>query len=138
MMEKSYPKAANQNFDTSDNTANQPLKSSPKKHRARCYMLRTGINGFTENEILYYCRLSSGRNYASELERELNIRLERLEEPNPDGIGSHYRYRFANRHDVQRVINLVNARATTAGYQPLTSPEIADILTLYPDSKHAA
>ncbi len=43
-------------------------------------MLRCGAGGWTENDILRNCRLSSGRNYASELERELDICLERLEE----------------------------------------------------------
>jgi hypothetical protein len=50
-------------------------------------MLRCGAGGWTENDILHNCRLSSGRNYASELERELDICLDRLEEKNPDGIG---------------------------------------------------
>ncbi|PHI29485.1 hypothetical protein [Budvicia aquatica] len=130
--------AANQVICDSDNTAIHELKPAPKKHRARVYMLRTGINGFTENEILYYCRLSSGRNYASELERRCAIKLERLDEPNPDGIGSHYRYRLTNRSDAMRVINLVNAKASTAGYSTLTSTEISDILSLYPDENVAA
>jgi hypothetical protein len=43
-------------------------------------MLRTGVEGWTENDILRYCRLSSGRNYASELERQLDIQLERIDE----------------------------------------------------------
>ncbi|MDI5349365.1 hypothetical protein MJL48_30015, partial [Salmonella enterica subsp. enterica serovar Kentucky] len=42
----------------------------------------------TENDILRYCRLSSGRNYATELERQLGITLERIDEKNPDGIGT--------------------------------------------------
>lgn len=138
MIMKNRPKAANRNFNASDNTAIHKIKPAPKKHSARIYMLRTGVNGWTENEILYYCRLSSGRNYATELERHCAIRLERLEESNPDGIGSHYRYRFTNRDDVQRVINLVNARATIAGYQPLTQCEINDILSLYPELFNAA
>lgn len=130
--------AANQDFCSSDNTAIHKLKPAPKKHRARVYMLRTGINGFTENEILYYCRLSSGRNYATELERRCAITLERLDERNPDGIGSHYRYRLTSRSDAMRVINLVNAKASTAGYPMLTSVEINDILSLYPDDNLAA
>lgn len=64
----------------------QASKRIPKKHRARTYMLRCGAGGWTENDILRNCRLSSGRNYASELERELDICLERLEEKNPDGL----------------------------------------------------
>jgi hypothetical protein len=30
----------------------------------------------------------------SELERQLDIQLERIDEKNPDGIGAHLRYRF--------------------------------------------
>lgn len=107
-------------------------KNPPKKHRARLYMIGTGINGFTENEILFHCRLSSGRNYPNELERKLNIELERLDEPNPDGIGSHYRYRFKIAQDVQKVINLINHRAEQGKYQPVSKALTDNILSLYP------
>lgn len=130
--------AANQNFSDSDNSAITQLKPAPKKHRARCYMLRTGANGFTENEILYHCRLSSGRNYASELERTLDIRLERINENNPDGIGTHFRYRFTCRGDIFLVIKLINSNAIAGGYMPLSQKEINFILSLYPDDKQAA
>ncbi|HBW8424883.1 TPA: hypothetical protein MFL89_003419 [Klebsiella pneumoniae] len=116
----------------------QAPRRTPKKHRARVYMLRTGVEGWTENDILRYCRLSSGRNYASELERRLDIQLERIDEKNPDGIGSHLRYRFTGRGDVLKVIQLVNHNADAGGYQGLSQPEIADILNLYPDNLTAA
>ncbi|XPP73228.1 hypothetical protein ACN2AS_24235 [Serratia liquefaciens] len=123
---------------TFDNTATSANKPAPKKHRARIYMMRTGIEGWTENDILRYCRLSSGRNYASELERRLDINLERLEEKNPDGIGGHFRYRFTCRADVLRVIQLVNSNASAGGYCGLSLQEVNDILTLYPDAFRAA
>ncbi|HGN9414463.1 TPA: hypothetical protein ACK11A_002131 [Klebsiella pneumoniae] len=116
----------------------QAPRRTPKKHRDRVYMLRTGVEGWTENDILRYCRLSSGRNYASELERRLDIQLERIDEKNPDGIGSHLRYRFTGRGDVLKVIRLVNHNADAGGYQGLSQPEIADILNLYPDNLTAA
>lgn len=121
-------KAATSNF-----TATSTPRAIPKKCRARVYMMRTGIEGWTENDILRYCRLSSGRNYASELERLLDIRLERREEKNPDGIGAHLRYRFICQADVLRVIQLVNHNAAAGGYTGLNQQEIADILSLYPD-----
>ncbi|ULH10632.1 hypothetical protein MF265_22375 [Serratia marcescens] len=123
---------------TDDNTALHPAKPLPKKHRARLFMLRSGKAGFTENDILFYCRLSSGRNYASEIERRLNIRLERINEQNPDGIGSHYRYRIANRSDAQRIIDLVNVQAKREGRQQISPHEISRILNLYPDTIAAA
>lgn len=116
-----------------DNTAIPTIKPAPKKHRARRYMLFSGINGFTENEILRYCRLSSARNYATELERRLDICLERIDEKNPDGIGSHFRYRFTCRADALRVIQLVNHNASVGGYCGLSQQEVNDILTLYPE-----
>jgi hypothetical protein len=70
----------------------QAPRRTPKKHRARVYMLRTGVEGWTENDILRYCRLSSGRNYASELERRLDIQLERIDERIPTVSGT-LRYR---------------------------------------------
>ena len=121
-----------------DNTAIPSIKPAPKKRRARVYMMRTGINGFTENEILRYCRLSSARNYATELERQLDIRLERIDEPNGDGIGSHFRYRITCRADVMRVIQLVNRNAGAGGYTGLSQHEVNDILSLYPNAFNAA
>ncbi len=70
-------------------------------------MLRTGIAGCTENDILYYCRLSYGRNYATELERQLGITLERIDEKHPDGIGTHLRHRFPSLGDILKVITHV-------------------------------
>lgn len=116
----------------------QAPRRTPKKHRDRIYMLRTGVEGWTENDILRYCRLSSGRNYASELERELDICLERLEEKNPDGIGAHMRYRFACRGDVLKVIQFVNRMAAVNQHYGLSKQDIADILNLYPDNFTAA
>ncbi|EKS7812768.1 MULTISPECIES: hypothetical protein [Edwardsiella] len=144
MEKKNRPvqQAANQDIREPDispaTSITQPTKRIPKKHRARVYMLRTGVEGWTENDILRYCRLSSGRNYASEMERRLGIQLERVEEKNPDGIGAHLRYRFVSRGDVLRVIQLVNSNAAAGGYQGLSQSDIADILNLYPDAFNAA
>lgn len=138
MKNRPVQQAAIQKVDTSDNSATPTIKPAPKKHRARVYMLKTGVNGCTENEILKYCRLSSGRNYFSELERCLDIQLERIDEKNPDGIGSHFRYRFVNRADVLLVIQLVNYNAAAGGYHGLSQSDIANILTLYPDAFTAA
>ena len=83
-------------------------------------------------------RRAPKKHYASELERRLDIQLERIDEKNPDGIGSHLRYRFTGRSDVLKVIRLVNHNADAGGYQGLSQPEIADILNLYPDNLTAA
>jgi len=96
--------------------------------------LISGAAGITENEILRHCRLSSGRNYLTDLERRLDMQFERIDEANPDGIGSHYRYRFIKRADVQKVITLVNASAVVNGHQPLNQLDVEAILKLYPDN----
>ncbi|MBN3239605.1 hypothetical protein H5A46_19960 [Pectobacterium versatile] len=124
--------AAQTNIAGGHNSQPVRIRPVPKKHRARVFMLRSGAGGFTENDILRHCRLSSGRNYATELERLLDIQLERIDEPNADGIGSHYRYRFAKRDDISLVIRLVNTNADINGHQPLTQQEINHILSLYP------
>lgn len=138
MKNRPVQQAANQKVGTSDNSAIPTIKPAPKKHRARVYMLKTGVNGWTENDILKYCRLSSGRNYATELIRELGICLERIKEQNPDGIGCHLRYRFVSRSDVIKVIRLINHNAELGRYNGMSLLEINDILTLYPDAFTAA
>ena len=144
MEKKNRPiqQAANSDTRTSDITPpshhKQAPRRTPKKHRARVYMLRTGVEGWTENDILRYCRLSSGRNYATELIRVLDINLERINEKNPDGIGSHLRYRFCCRGDVLKVIQYVNHMAAINRHQGLSKQDIADILNLYPENFAAA
>ncbi|KMK16755.1 prophage protein [Pluralibacter gergoviae] len=134
--------AANSDTRGSDVTppahAVQAPRRTPKKHRARIYMLRTGVEGWTENDILRYCRLSSGRNYATELIRVLDINLERIQERNPDGIGAHLRYRFSSRADVLKVIQYVNHMAAINQHHGLSAQDITDILNLYPENFTAA
>ncbi|MDA5549912.1 hypothetical protein OP862_04585 [Yersinia massiliensis] len=108
-------------------------KPMPKKHYARLYMLRSGSRGFTKNEILCYCHLSYGRNYATDVEWLLGIQLEKINEINNGGIGNHYRYRISSRRDVIQIIELVNRNATIKGHQQLTQHEIKNILYLYPE-----
>ncbi|MDZ1463408.1 hypothetical protein ACNAT8_12375 [Klebsiella quasipneumoniae] len=83
-------------------------------------------------------RRTPKKHRARELERRLDIQIERIDEKNPDGIGSHLRYRFTGRGDVLKVIRLVNHNATAGGYNGLSQPEIADILNLYQDNLTAA
>ena len=142
MKNRPVQQAANSDTRMSDATPTynfiQSPKRIPKKYRARVFMLRTGNEGWTENDILRYCRLSSGRNYATELERLLDICLERTEERNTDGIGAHLRYRIASQCDALKVIQLVNYNAIIGGYYGLSKQDVTDILSLYPVSQNAA
>lgn len=74
----------------------------------------------------------------SEMERQLDIQLERIDEKNPDGIGAHLRYRFSSRGDVLKVIQLVNHNAAINEHHGLSQQDITDILNLYPDAFNAA
>lgn len=113
------------------------IRQPPKKHRARIQILHSGRDGITENEILFNCRLSSGRNYLTELERELRFRFERKQDKNPDGIGTHTRYAIPCREDAEKVINLVNSKARLRGYDGISAGEVIAILSLYPPKENA-
>lgn len=128
MKKKNHPSpVASQNNDTLSILP----KSPPKKNKAWICFLYSD-QGITENDILRQCQLSSGRNYLTELERLLNINLERTDEPNPDGIGSHYRYRIRNQKDAKRIIDLINSRACAGGYDGISIHQSDLILSLYP------
>ena len=108
-----------------------------KKYKARIKILMSGKRGITENEILFTCRLSSGRNYLTELERKLGFTFLRHKHENPDGIGSHTRYSFAYREHAQKVIELVNFEAKRKKFKGLLGDEEQFILSLYPEAKAA-
>ncbi|MEQ1965715.1 hypothetical protein ABLA30_01360 [Xenorhabdus nematophila] len=131
-MKKNRPCGGGLNISDIENCPTIITKRTPKKQHSFIYIAGTGVNGFTENDGLNYCRLSSFRNYASELERTLNITLERIDEPNPDGIGSHYRYRIRHQQDAQKIVSLINDRAKAGGYEGISESQVELILSLYP------
>ncbi|HCH01171.1 MAG TPA: hypothetical protein DEV85_04665 [Vibrio sp.] len=116
---------------TGKTSAPHKAKRPPKKYRAYLQILQAGSKGITENEILRICRLSSGRNYPTELERKLGIVFKREKEPNPDGEGSHTRYTITNRCDAYKVIVHINETAQRGGYTPLDKAEVENLLALY-------
>ncbi|KER03332.1 hypothetical protein LGZ99_05985 [Photorhabdus temperata] len=131
-MKKNRPCGGGLNISDIENCPTIITKRTPKKQRSFIYIASTGVNGFTENDSLKYCRLSSFRNYASELERTLKITLERIDEPNPDGIGSHYRYRIRSQQDAQKIVSLINKRAQAGGYEGIPESQAELILSPYP------
>lgn len=111
----------------------QPANPKPATKTERAYLLLLSWpNGVTEGDILRHCRLSSGRNYASKVERALGIGLHRENMPNPDGIGSHYRYRVANRHDAERLAGLISLMRQKRKAPALEPAEIARLVAPYP------
>lgn len=109
----------------------------PKKHRARIKILFSGCRGITENEILFGCSLSSGRNYLTEIERELGIRFKRVRETNPDGTGTHTRYFLSSREDAKKIISLVNQKAKKNKHDGISWMEESEILSLYREKEKA-
>ncbi len=107
------------------------MKQIPKVIRAYEAILNSP-HGITENEILYRCRLSSGRNYPTQLERILGIVLCRVKESNPDGIGDHLRYRILCREDAEKVARLINLKRNSNKLPPLDPSMLNNILALYP------
>ncbi|MBU3824681.1 MAG: hypothetical protein H9917_07635 [Candidatus Oceanisphaera merdipullorum] len=111
----------------------QPIGYKPATKTERAYLLLLSWpNGVTEGDILRHCRLSSGRNYASKAERTLNIRLNREAVGNSDGIGSHYRYRVANRHDAERLAGLISQMRQKRKAPVLELAEVARLIAPYP------
>ncbi|MGL5953197.1 MAG: hypothetical protein ACRCZ3_08760 [Providencia rustigianii] len=108
MMKKNRLWADGSNISKTGNCQPIITKRTPKAQEAFIYISKTGQRGATENDI------------------------ERISDPNPDGIGSHYRYRIRNRTDAQKIIDLINARAARGNYQGLSQEQINLILSLYP------
>ena len=119
----------------------QPTPFKPQTHSEEtlCLYLHAALwaGGWTKTISCAIAGSHLARNYASELERELDICLERRKK-NPDGIGAHMRYRFACRGDVLKVIQFVNRMAAVNQHYGLSKQDIADILNLYPDNFTAA
>lgn len=105
-----------------------PQKMVAKKYRAYLLIACSGTYGITENHILLNCSLSSGRNYATEIERELKITLHRYKDGNPDGIGSHFRYALTSQEDAEKVLQLINKNNPKL----LSDYQISEILEIYP------
>ena len=111
-----------------------PRKRQTKTERAYMLML-SNPRGVTENDILRNCHLSSGRNYANLLEKAAQIHLKRIPEPNPDGIGTHYRYQIRSAQDACKAIMVVNNLRARRGATPLTEDEIYRLTSRYSEDK---
>lgn len=126
-----YMQIVNSDYWLNYSSYDSPIfqKGVAKKYKAFLLIACAGEQGITENEILFNCRLSSGRNYPNLLEDELKIELVRYKDKNPDGIGDHFRYALANREDAQKVIELINK------HNPKLIPDwqAINIIDLYPD-----
>ncbi len=110
------------------------MKQIPKVIRAYEEILKSP-QGITENEILRRCRLSSGRNYPTKLERELKITIHRIKEANPDGIGNHLRYRITSKEDAEKVAQFINIKRHKYKLPPLDPAILNNLLALYPSDK---
>lgn len=103
-----------------------------KKEQAFTAILLAGRSGVSELSLLNGCHVISGRNYPTELERNLNIRLGRDNIPNADGIGKHYRYWITNREDALKVAEHINRMRAQKQSQLFSINEIETLISVYP------
>ena len=129
--EKAAPQSSTTLNQQRDNTT---MNKIPKVIRAYEVIL-SSPQGITENDILYRCRLSSGRNYPTKLERVLGIMFHRAKELNPDGIGDHLRYQITSREDAEKVAQLINLKRSKYSLPPLDPAILNNVLALYPSDK---
>ena len=108
MKGSSGKKAATQANLSADNNSQKKPRAQPKKERAFIYILQHPT-GATENDILRNVGLSSGRNYFTQLERLHGFELTRVNDENPDGIGTHLRYSFSSPEIAAAILKEINA-----------------------------
>ena len=120
-------KAATQaNSAANDNSPKKP-KAQSKKERAFIYILQHPT-GATENDILRSVGLSSGRNYFTQLERLHGFELTRVNDVNPDGIGTHLRYSFSSPKIAAAILKEINASRTRRKAGVLSKEQEAELL----------
>jgi len=125
-------------INKSNTTPAHNIKAVSKKEWAFLLLLQTP-SGITENDVLFNCQLSSGRNYPNELERELSIGLGRKNIPNSNGIDSHQKYWITCREDALKVVHHINKMCNSHHADPLSICEIEVLISVYPDKpEHTA
>ncbi|WP_288986921.1 hypothetical protein [uncultured Pseudoalteromonas sp.] len=120
-------KAATQtNLAANDDSPKKP-RAQPKKERAFIYILQHPT-GATENDILRNVGLSSGRNYFTQLERLHGFELTRVNDENPDGIGTHLRYSFSSPEIAAAILKEINASRARRDAGALAKEQEAELL----------
>lgn len=119
----------------SGGSSSRPPMRRRQTKTERAYMLIiSSPHGVTENDILRNCHLSSGRNYANLLEKAAQIHLKRIPEPNPDGIGSHYRYQIRSAQDAFCSAMVISKLMMRRGASPLSEDEVRSLTRPYDTS----
>ena len=109
------------------NNSSEKEKKKAKKERAFIYILQHPT-GATENDILYNVRLSSGRNYFTQLERLYGFEFTRVKDENPDGIGTHLRYSFSSPEIAAAILKEINASRARRYAEALTKAQETELL----------
>ncbi|MDC9509702.1 hypothetical protein [Pseudoalteromonas sp. Angola-4] len=127
MKGSSGKKAATQANLSANNNSQKKPRAQPKKERAFIYILQHPT-GATENDILRNVGLSSGRNYFTQLERLHGFELTRVNDENPDGIGTHLRYSFSSPEIAAAILKEINASRTRRKAGILSEGQEAELL----------
>lgn len=120
-------KAATQSNLAANDNSPKKEKKQPKKERAFIYILQHP-KGATENDILRNVGLSSGRNYFTQLERLHGFELTRVNDENPDGIGTHLRYSFSSPKIAAAILKEINASRARRKAGALSQEKEAELL----------
>ena len=128
MKGRSGKKAATQTSSAASNGHHKKPRAQSKRERAFIYIL-LHPSGATENDILRNIGLSSGRNYFTLLERKHGFMLTRVNDENPDGIGTHLRYSFTSLEIAAAILSEINLSRIRRGAGVLTKEQEAELLT---------
>ena len=127
MKGSSGKKAATQADSVANDNSPKKEKKQTKKERAFIYILQHP-KGATENDILRNVGLSSGRNYFTQLERLHGFELTRVNDENPDGIGTHLRYSFSSPKIAAAILKEINASRARRKAGALSQEKEAELL----------
>ncbi|QGM81724.1 hypothetical protein A6A10_08735 [Otariodibacter oris] len=90
------------------------------------------LNGsFSEREGVTQLNITSGRNEISDIERKLNIKVNRVWEKTADGLGQYYRYSIANKRQAYKVMKHANRLALARDGEPFNATETRAILARF-------
>ncbi|WP_301098735.1 hypothetical protein [Otariodibacter sp.] len=90
------------------------------------------LNGsFSEREGVTQLNITSGRNEISNIERKLNIKVNRVWEKTADGLGQYYRYSIADKEQAYKMIQFTNTLTQARNAEPFNATETRAILARF-------
>lgn len=117
---------------TAGNNSIQDIGDQTKTEHAYMVILEAGLSGITGLEIQAKCRVISGRNYPSDIKRELGIEMAKKWDANSLDEGRHKRYWLVCRDDAEKLIREINNMRLCRGAEALPPDLTTSLLAAYP------